>query len=113
MAEVVLTPLVAAPDGVDGSTPQAVAIADNYIFRNDGRTILHFVKGGAGIATITVITPVEFGGLALDDLTIAVPANTGDVYAGPFNPELYNDGSGDVDFSSDDEAALTVEAIKV
>ena len=113
MAEVVLVPLVAAPDGVDGSTPQAVAIADNYIFRNDGRTILHFVKTGVGIATITVITPKTPGGLALDDLTIAVPANTGDVYAGPFNPEFYNDASGDADFSSDDEAALTVEAIKI
>ena len=113
MAEVVLTPLVAAPDGVDGSTPQAVATADNYIFRNDGRTILHFVKTGIGIATIIVITPKTFGGLALDDLEISVPASTGDVYAGPFNPELYHDGSGDVDFSSDDEASLTVEAIKV
>jgi hypothetical protein len=113
MSNVTLTPLVAVPGGVDGSSPQAMATADNYICRNDGRVVLHFVKAGANDADITIVTPKTYGGHDLDDLVFTVDASGGDVYAGPFNPELYNDASGDLDISTDEETGITVEAIKV
>ena len=113
MGDVTLTPLQAVPGGVDGSSPQTMAAADNYIVRNDGNVILHFVKAGAGEATITVVTPATPAGLALADLTFAVAASGGDVYAGPFNPEFYNDASGDMDVSTDEDTGITVEAIRL
>ena len=113
MALVTLTPLVAVPGSVDGSTPQAMDAANNYIMRNDGRTILHFIKEGANEATITIVTPRTPGGLGLADLTFAVAAGGGVEFAGPFNPELYNDGSGDIDISTSEDTDITVQAIKV
>ncbi len=113
MGNVTLVPLVAVPGSVDGSTPQVMAAADNYIMRNDGRTILHFIKAGANAATITIVTPKTYGGNALADQTFVVAAAGGVEFAGPFPPELYNDGSGDIDISTSEDTDITVQAIKV
>ena len=112
MANVTLTPTAAVPGGVASST-QAMATADNYICRNDGRVLLHFVKTGANAATITVVTQKTVGGFAVADQTFTVPATTGDVWAGPFNPDIFNDASGDMDISTSEETAITVEAIQI
>jgi len=90
-----------------------MAIADNYIVRNNGRVLLHFVKTGAGAATITVVTPNTVGGLAIAEQTFVVPATTGNVWAGPFDPGIYNDASGDLDVSTSEDTAITVEAVQI
>lgn len=113
MANVTLVPLPVAPGSTDGSTPQAMATADNYICRNNGRVILHFIKAGAGNATITIVTPGTVGGLAIADQTFVVTASGGVEFAGPFDPAIYNDASGDMDISSDDEAGITVQALQI
>ena len=115
MANVTLTPLQAVPQSVDGTTPQAMAAADNYIMRNDGRTILHFIKTGAGAATITIVTTktVGIGPLAVAELTFTVAATTGIEFAGPFDPSIYNDASGDIDISTSEDTAITVQAIRL
>jgi len=113
MANVTLTPLQAVPGSVDGSTPQAMATADNYICRNNGRVLLHFIKEGANAATITIVTPKTVGGLALADLTFTVDASGGVEFAGPFPPDIYNDASGDMDISTSEETDITVQAIQV
>ncbi|KKN04000.1 hypothetical protein LCGC14_1102110 [marine sediment metagenome] len=113
MGDVTLTPIQAVPGSVDGSTPQAMAAADNYIMRNDGKTILHFIKTGAGAATITIVTPKTVGGLAVAEQTFVVDATTGIEFAGPFPPDLYNDPSGDIDISTSEDTAITVQAIRL
>ena len=113
MAPVTLTPLIAAPGSVDGSTPQAMAAADNYIVRNDGRVLLHFIKTGANPATITIVTPKTVGGLAVAERTFVVDATTGVEYAGPFPPDIYNDASGDMDVSTSEDTAITIQAIQI
>lgn len=113
MANVTLTPLQAVPGSVDGSTPQAMAAADNYICRNNGRVLLHFIKAGAGSATITIVTPKTIGSLAVADLTFTVAASGGVEFAGPFNPEIYNDASGDMDISTSEDTGITVQAIRI
>jgi hypothetical protein len=113
MGDVTLVPLVAAPGSVDGSTPQAMAAADNYIVRNNGRVLLHFIKTGANPATITIVTPKTHGGLALAEQTFVVDATTGVEFAGPFPPEIYNDTSGDMDISTSEETAITVQALQI
>ncbi len=113
MGNVTLTPIQAVPTSVDGTSPQAMAAADNYIMRNNGRVILHFIKTGANPATITIVTPKTVGGLAVADLTFVVAASSGIEFAGPFPPDLYNDASGDMDISTSEDTAITVQAIRV
>ncbi len=112
MADVVLALTQAAPTGV-AAVPITMAIADNYKARNNGRVLLHFVKTGAGNANITIITPKTVGGLAVAEQVFVVPATTGDVYAGPFPADIYNDVSGDLDASTDEDTGITVEAIQI
>lgn len=110
MADVTLAPTVAVQGGIASST-QAMATADNYIIRNNGNVLLHFVKVGANNATITVVTPKTVSGLAVADLTFSVPATTGDVWAGPFSPDTFNDANGDLDVSTSEETGIVMEAI--
>lgn len=113
MGDVTLTPLTAVPGSVDGSSPQAMATADNYKVRNNGRVLLHFIKDGANPATITIVTPKTEGGLAIDDQSFVVQASGGVEFAGPFPPDLYNDSSGDMDVSTSEETDITVQAIQM
>lgn len=113
MANVTLTPIQAAPGSVDGSSPQAMAAADNYIMRNDGKTLLHFIKAGANAATITIVTPKTVGGLAVAEQTFVVQASGGVEFAGPFPPDIYNDASGDMDISTSEDTGITVQAIRL
>ncbi len=113
MGNVTLTPIIAAPGSVDGSSPQSMAAADNYICRNNGRVLLHFIKTGANPATITIVTPKTVGGLAVAERTFVVDATTGVEFAGPFDPEIYNDTSGDMDISTSEDTAITVQAIQM
>lgn len=113
MANVTLTPLIVVPGSTDGSTPQAMAAADNYITRNNGRMILHFIKAGAGNATITIVTPNTVDGLAVAERTFVVTGSGGVEFAGPFNPGVYNDASGDMDVSTDEDTGITVQALQI
>lgn len=110
MSDVTLAPVVALITGV-ASVKQSMAAADNYIVRNNGNVLLHFVKTGANNATITIVTPKIVNGLALADQTFTVPATTGDVWAGPFPKDTFNDASGDLDVSTSEDTGITVEAI--
>jgi hypothetical protein len=52
-------------------------------FRNNGKTVLFVNNGSASPITITIDTPGTVAGLAINDLTVSVPA--GKEYAiGPF-----------------------------
>ncbi len=115
MALVTLTPLQAVPGSVDGSSPQAMSASDNYIMQNDGKTILHFIKVGSNNANITIVTTktVGIGALAVAEQTFVVTATTGVEFAGPFDPAVYNDASGDIDISTDEGTSITVQAIRV
>lgn len=111
MANVTLTPTKATKDGVASST-QAMDAADTYFVRNNGRTVLHFVKTGAGAATITIVSPGTVGGLAIADQTVNVPGSTGDVWV-KIPKGLFNNGDGDVEFTTDEDTGLTVEAVEI
>lgn len=113
MATVPLTPQV----GTGGSgaaltnVANAQATGNTYTFQNDGKTLLHFEKTGAGSCTVTVTSPATVGGLAVADPTFTVPASTGDVWIGPFRPDLFNDSNGLVSFTVSEATGLTVDII--
>ncbi len=98
-----------------GVTPTRTAIAtgNDYLVRNSGRVALLFEKTGSNNAIITVKTPATLGGLAVAERTISVVATTGDVTAAKFAPAIYNDGNGDLSFSTDEGTGLTCAVLEV
>lgn len=114
MAIVALTPQqLNGPTVTVPTYTGSLSVSNSYTVNNDGKTILHFKKSGAGIATITVSTPGTVDGVAIADPTFAVPATTGDVMVGPFRPSTYNDGDSNLTFTPSDVAGLTVAVIRI
>ena len=97
------------------------ATVDGFAVNNEYyRVILHVKNGNASPCTVTVQTPGTVDGLAIPDLTVVVPATTGDKMIGPFPGAVYNvDDSATtgvkkaliVTFSV--QASVTVAAFKV
>ncbi|MCP4871632.1 MAG: hypothetical protein GY898_23225 [Proteobacteria bacterium] len=109
MADVPITPDQSTDAGV-APTVQVMAAADNYIIRNNGRVALRVSKVGAGAANITIVTPKTIGSLMVEERVVAVPS--GEVrYIGPLNPDTYNDPSGDLDVSTDEDTDCQLEVI--
>lgn len=111
MAIIPLTPLVLAQGGLTMAYTGGLTTTDTYTVRNNGKTFLHFKKTGAGICTVTIVTPGTVRGLAIADQTVSVPATTGDVMIGPFDPGTFDDGNHDVSFTLSDVTGLTVAVV--
>ncbi len=79
----------------------------DFVMKNDGRTFLHVKKGGAGACSMIVKTPGQVAGLDIAELTVSIPATTGDVMLGPFPPTVFNDGNGDMRFNFSEVTGLT------
>ncbi len=112
MADVTLAVQSVGPAGVT-PTRNAVATGNTYKVRNSGRIALLFEKTGAGAAVITVQTPATVAGLAVAEQTINVPATTGDVTAAKFPPAIFNDGNGDLNFTTDEGTGLTCAVLAI
>lgn len=82
---------------------------DGIEFINDERTILHFKSSADATATITVITPVKYSGLELEDLTVEIPAGS-EVFIGPFPKRNF---SREVSVNTDTPDEIFVTAIRV
>jgi hypothetical protein len=84
-------------------TAGVIAATSTYVMRNDGKTILHLIKAGAGTTVLTVRAVGTIKGQKAADETWNVVGATGILYVGPFEPTLFNDAYGDMrfDFSTD------------
>lgn len=80
--------------GLAATYTGSLSTSDTYTFPNDGKTILHVKKTGAGECTVTIVTQSTVDGQAVADRTVSVPATTGDRFIGPFPREQYNDANG-------------------
>ena len=85
---------------------------NNYKFKNDGKTFLHVKKTGAGACDCTFTTPRTVGSLAIADPVVQVPATTGDKMIGPFEPDLFNDGDGNVTVTFSEITGLSAAVIQ-
>lgn len=113
MATVVLNPDVAVEAGAAVTYNAGLSLANTYKVRNNGKTILHFKKTGAGICVVTVAATALVRGHTVANDTVSVPATTGDVFAGPFAPDLYNDVNGDMSFTLSEITGLTVAVVQL
>jgi hypothetical protein len=84
-------------------TAGVIAATSTYVMKNDGHTILHLIKAGAGTTLLTVRAVGKIRGDQAADLTWSVVGATGILYVGPFEPGLFNDAFGDMrfDFQTD------------
>jgi len=98
----------------------SAATVDGFAINNASeQVILHVKNGNAASCTVTVQTPNTIDGMAVPDLTVSVPATTGDRFIGPFPKALYNKNDSLlgiaeavwVDFSI--QATVTAAAIKL
>lgn len=87
------TPVATQDAALGGLAPVYTApnAVDTFQIPNDGRTLLHVKKSGAGACTVTLQTPGTVRGQAIADPTVVVPATTGDRMIGPFPVDLFSD----------------------
>lgn len=92
------------------------AASGGDVFLNDGKTFL-YIKNGSGALTATItaeqtsVTKPGFGTITIGNQTIAVGANEERI-AGPFEPAIYNNASGEVALGYDSETNVTVAVVK-
>ena len=113
MADRRLTPEKALVAGLTTTILSDILATDVHQVRNDGRVFLRIVKAGAGDAILTFTTPGTVGGYAIANPTATVVATTGIMVIGPFPPAIFNDESGDLEWSVDEVTGLTCEIVQL
>jgi len=113
MGDVAIAPEKVVRTGLAATYTATMLTTNTYTVRNTGRMILHFLKGAAVICNVTIQTPAMVGGLDVAEVTVAIPATTGNKFIGPFPPSIFNNGSGDLKFTMDDIDGVTVAALEI
>ena len=121
MARTVLTVQLISRLGLD-VTYVAGDQANGHSFDNTGHNVfLHVKNSNAATRDVTITTPNTVDGLAIGDLVVTVPANTGDVLIGPFPGSLYDTVDTDPDPDIDPaifvglsaDAGITLAAVRL
>ena len=96
--------------------------ANGHSFANIRHNVfLHVKNSNAATRDVTITTPNTVDCLAIGDLVVTVPANTGDVMIGPFPGSLYDtidtDPDPDIDpaifVSLSADAGITLAAVRL
>lgn len=86
--------------------------ANGDVVPNDGQTLLRFKTTHTSTITVTVAAqkadPNAY--TSYNDITVTVPANTGDVIVGPFPKEIYDNTSGQLVITYDAVTATSMQA---
>ncbi|MDO7487044.1 hypothetical protein Q5O89_16875 [Peribacillus frigoritolerans] len=107
----VLAPQAVLQSGLQPSFTSAGAGGDSFV--NDERVYLHVKNASASPVTVTInsFTPCSHG---FDhDLTISVPATTGERLIGPFQANRFNNDNSMVSVTYSATASVTVAVIKL
>lgn len=114
MADTRYAPLRMTRAGLTTSYTAGIIVGTtDFVMKNDGRTFIHVKKSGAGSCSMICKTPAQIRGLDIAEVTITVPATTGDVMVGPFEPSLFNDGNGDMRFNFSEVTGLTFMGVAI
>lgn len=92
MVTVVIDPerLKRQGDGLTATYNGSLSTSNEYRMNNNGKMFLHFLKTAGVVCVVTVQTPGTVDGNAIAELAVTVPADTGDIFIGPFDPAVYN-----------------------
>jgi hypothetical protein len=112
MAVVALTPQLTSEAGLTPTDVGSLSTSNTYTVKNSKPVLLHFKKSGAGICNVVFTSAAVVGEHKAISKTVAVPATTGDVFVGPFDPNLFQTGS-DITFTLSEITGLTVSVIQL
>ena len=107
MAMTDLTPQTIVRTGL--AMTYEAANVDGEMIPNAGRMFLHVKNGSAVSVTVTVDTPGLVDGLAVAQLTVAIPAGQ-ERMIGPFPPGVYNQSSGNIHVTFSAVTTVTLAA---
>lgn len=74
-----------------GLAPSYSAVSASDTFANDGTVFLHVKNAGGSADTVTITSVQTCNQGATHNLTVSVPATTGDRLIGPFETSRFND----------------------
>lgn len=74
-----------------GIAPSYSAVSASDTFANDGTVFLHVKNAGGSPDTVTLVSVKTCDQGATHNLTVSVPATTGDRIIGPFETSRFND----------------------
>jgi hypothetical protein len=97
--------------GITPTYASAASGGDSFL-NTDGRTFLQIKNAGSSI-TVTIASRKLCSQGHDHDPVITVGATTGDVMAGPFNPEEFNDAAGLVSVTYSAVTSVTVAAFSL
>lgn len=89
--------------GLAGLAPVYSAVSAADTFPPGNNVFLHVKNTGGGASTVAIVTPGNVAGQAVADVSVSVPATTGDRMIGPLPGSLFAravDGLADVTFSA-------------
>lgn len=109
MAEVEKSVQKPTDAGAVVSLNSGLSTSDEYLFDNDGKTLFVVDNGGAEATDVTIVTPEESGGLAVEDRKVTVAAGTKKVI-GPFKKSRYNNKKGKIKIKLSKVTTVTVAA---
>jgi hypothetical protein len=106
------TPVAAQRISKTPITPTfTTVVSSTFGFYNNGKAFAYIKSTYTGTVAVTIVTPYEFEGYALDDLEFNLPAAGGQV-VGPFPPVLFNDSNDAVYITFSPGTSLTVAALR-
>ncbi|MDX2277717.1 MAG: hypothetical protein NW206_19880 [Hyphomonadaceae bacterium] len=114
-AETTLTVAGVTSSGVTSAPASANADGSKFLCPADGRTFLRVKNASGGAIVVTVeaqqasVNAPGIGTVTVPDITVSVPATTGDKLIGPFGA-AYIDSSGYCHVTYASVTSLTVEA---
>lgn len=74
---------------------------------------LHVKNANASACTVTITATAKVGGLAVSNLAVVVPANTGDRMIGPLRADLFGQADGTIYADLSITASVTLAALRL
>lgn len=104
--------LTAEDISISGLEATYTAVAASDTFSNKGDIILHVVNADSSDNTVTIVTTKTVAGLAVADVTVTVTAGESR-FIGPFEPGVFNNGSGIVTVQHSNTTSNTIALIRI
>lgn len=99
--------------GITGTTPSYGPVAASDTIVPDGRAFLIVKNGNASPDSCVVVTPGSTFGQANPDVTVSVPATTGERWIGPMVPELADPTTGLITVTHSVTTTVTCALVRV
>lgn len=109
MAE--LTPQVIVLAGITPALVAAEAGGDDFV--NSGRDFIHIKNGDASPMDVTINSQVDCNQGVDHDISVTIPASTGEKFIGPFPKDRFNDTAGKIQITYSAVTSVTIGIVRL